>query len=68
MSTTVLIQFENKNWHAGGVAIIPDELFDHPIMQDALDQISKSWRYEFVTSRERPVDFDALYNFIDQLS
>ncbi len=58
---TIVVQFENDNWYAEGVAIMCDELYGHPIMMKALEQIAAEWGFDNLTECEREQDYDELH-------
>lgn len=50
---TIIIQFENNNWYAEGVAIMASSLYDHPLMLQTLETIAKENGFDFVSEVER---------------
>lgn len=62
---TILIQFENNNWHAEGVAIMEDHIYNHPTMQRALKIIAAQNGFDHVTECERDVDYQIIHELVD---
>lgn len=62
---TEIILFETNNWYAEGVAILPDLIANHPLIDHALETISKENNFDQITYLEREMDFGEIFKFID---
>ena len=62
---TIVVQFENKNWYAEGVAIMCNMLYSHPLMIQTLETIAKENGFDFVSEFERSTDYDHYHNLAD---
>ncbi|GAB5517183.1 hypothetical protein [Rhodopirellula baltica] len=63
---TTVIQFENNNWYAEGVAVMDNELYNHPTMQWALEAIAKESGFDFVSAFERDTDYQRIHQLADE--
>lgn len=55
---TIIVQFENNNWYAEGVAIMENSLYEHPLMIETLEAIAKENGFDFVSEVERETAYD----------
>lgn len=62
---TEIILFETSNWYAEGVAILPNLIANHPLIDHALEIISKENNFDQITYLEREMDFTEIFSFID---
>ncbi len=63
---TIVVQFENNNWYAEGVAIMADNLFEHPLMIAAHDAIAKEIGFDFVSAFERATEYEHYHKIADE--
>lgn len=63
---TIVIQFENNNWYAEGVAVMTNRLYEHPTMQWALEAIAKENGFDFVSAFERETDYHLIHQLADE--
>ncbi len=63
---TIVVQFENNNWYAEGVAVMEDSIYNHPTMQWALEAIAKDMGFDFVSAFERETAYDRYHQLADR--
>ena len=62
---TIIVQFENNNWYAQGVAIMPEDIYSHPIMADALERLARELGFNREVGLSREQCFQSLHKSVD---
>ena len=62
---TIIVQFENNNGYAQGVAIMPEDIYSHPIMIEALERLAHAFGFDREVGFSRDQCYQSLHDSVD---